>query len=310
MYWWKRASLLSLRFRGRLALRLIGMSWPFLLSALAASVYLKVDQVMLHAFSNSREVGQYAAAARISEVWYFIPVAAASSLLPMLVKRRREDPKLYRSNLQRAFDVNAWMAIALSLGITILAVPGVALLYGSDYEGTADILRVHTWAAPFIFMGTVLGRALIAEDLRKFEISRHTAGAVLNVGLNFILIPRFGGMGAAIATVASYAFASYFACVFYAPGRIHLRQMTRAFYWPLRLFTDRSASGGHSGGGGGSSGDSGSDGGDASGEGGLGLNTPRRSEPAGTENTQNTEIGARPPLGRAGSRRRARRTHV
>lgn len=250
MYWWKHASLLSLRFRTGLAWRLMSMSWPFLLSALAASVYLKVDQVMLHAFSTSREVGQYAAAARISEIWYFIPIAAASSLLPMLVKRRLEDPRLYRANLQRAFDVNAWMAIALSLSITILAVPGVALLYGADFDGTADILRVHTWAAPFIFMGTVLGRALIAEDLRKFEISRHAVGALLNVTLNLLLIPRFGGMGAAIATVASYAFASYAACAFYGPARGHLRQMSSALIWPLRFFLARSGSGGGEGGGG------------------------------------------------------------
>jgi len=314
MYWWKRASLRSLRFRRGLALRLVGMSWPFLLSALAASVYLKVDQVMLHAFSTSREVGQYAAAARISEVWYFIPIAAASSLLPMLVKRRREDPKAYRANLQRAFDVNAWMAIALSLSITILAVPGVAVLYGADFEGTARILQVHTWAAPFIFMGTVLGRALIAEDLRKFEISRHATGAVLNVSLNLILIPRLGGMGAAIATVASYAFASYVACAFYAPARVHLRQMTRAFFFPVRLFANRSTSGGHSGG---------SEDGDG-GSGGDPSPSPRGGEPsldstsnqAGREarpddpDVEAPEVGAAAPVRRPDSWRRGRRTHV
>lgn len=246
IYWWKRASLWSLRFSPRLALRLMSMSWPFLLSALAASIYLKVDQVMLHAFSTSREVGQYAAAARISEIWYFIPIAAASSLLPMLVLHRREDPEAYRSNLQRAFDLNAWMAISLSLSITILAVPGIALLYGADYAESADILRIHTWAAPFIFMGTVLGRALIAEDRRTFEISRHTGGALLNIALNLILIPRFGGIGAAVATVASYAFASYVACALYGPARVHLRQMTRALFWPVRLLVGRSSSPGPS----------------------------------------------------------------
>ncbi|MGE3962230.1 MAG: flippase [Dehalococcoidia bacterium] len=249
MYAWKRHGLLALRFDRHRARHLIVVSWPFFMSALAASVYLKVDQVMLHSFTTSAEVGQYAAAARLSEVWYFIPIAMASSLLPMLVIRRREDPRLYRSNLQRAYDINAWMAISLSFGITLLAVPGVAILYGSGFSETADILRIHTWAAPFIFMGTVLGRALIAEDRRKFELSRHASGAVLNVALNLVLMPMYGGVGAAFATVASYAFASYFVLALSSPGRFHLRLMTRALLWPWRLLRGRrsspDASGGH-----------------------------------------------------------------
>lgn len=235
MYAWKRRQFLAMRFRPRLALTLVGISWPFFMSALAASVYLKVDQVMLGIFTTSSEVGQYAAAARLSEVWYFIPVALASSLLPMFVVRLREGRKAYGRSLQRAFDISAWMALSLSIGITIFAVPIVAVLYGSEFDGTADILRIHTWAAPFIFMGTVLGRAIIAEDRRRFELVRHSAGAILNVTLNLVLIPRYGGVGAALATVISYAFASYFACLFYPPAHFHLRLMTRALLWPLRL---------------------------------------------------------------------------
>ncbi|MCK9495712.1 MAG: flippase [Dehalococcoidia bacterium] len=249
MYAWKRGRrrLFALRFRRRRAWSLISVSWPLFLSALAASVYLKIDQVMLHALTSSREVGQYAAAARLSEIWYFIPVALASSLLPMLVIRRAEDAAGYRSTLQRAFDVNAWMAIALAGGITVVAIPAVAILYGPDFRETANILMVHVWAAPFIFMGTVLGRALIAEDRRAFELSRHTAGALLNVTLNFLLIPGYGGMGAAVATVTSYAFASYFACFFYSPARFHMHLMTRALLWPVRLWRRPSSRGGPGG---------------------------------------------------------------
>ncbi|MCB9491229.1 MAG: flippase [Dehalococcoidia bacterium] len=243
MYAWKRGRLFALRFNPRRAWHLMTVSWPFFMSALAASIYLKVDQVMLHGFTTSSQVGQYAAAARLSEVWYFIPIAMASSLLPMLVIRRREDPAQYQKNLQHAYDINAWMAISLSVGITLFAVPGVAILYGGGFHDTAEILRIHTWAAPFIFMGTVLGRALIAEDRRKFELSRHASGALLNVLLNLVLIPRYEGIGAAVATVISYAFASYVACVFNERGRFHLRLMTRALVWPVRLARGRRSSG-------------------------------------------------------------------
>lgn len=244
MYQVKRGHLFDLRFRLRLARRLVGMSWPFFMSALAAGVYLRIDQVMLHAMTSSSEVGQYAAAARLSEVWYFIPVALATSLLPMFVIRRREGPRAYRRSLQRSYDVAAWLAICLAVGVTVVAGPVVGLLYGPTFDRTADILRVHIWAAPFLFLGTVMGRAVIAEDMRKFEFGRHAGGALINVGLNFLLIPGMGGLGAALATVASYAFASYFACLFYPRARLHLRLMTLAFLWPFRLFRSRPSAGG------------------------------------------------------------------
>ncbi len=232
-YYRRRGSLLGLRMSLPMSRRIVAISWPFFLSSLAAAVYLKVDQVMLQHYSGSTEVGVYAAAARLSEIWYFVPIALASSILPMLVQRRLEDERAYRRSLEQAFRVAVWIAITIALLTTLAATPIVALLFGDAFARSADILRLHMWAAPFIFMGAVLGRALITEDRRAFELSRHVAGAVLNVGLNAVLIPAFGGMGAAAATLISYAFASYVICFGYGPTRMHVGLMTRAVIRPF-----------------------------------------------------------------------------
>ena len=227
--------LLRLRMRWSTARQLLAVSWPLFISAVAATVYFKIDQVMLQHLGEPGDVGIYAAAARLSEIWYFVPFALASSLMPVLVSRRTQDAAAYRRMLRWVFNIVAWFAIALAAGTFLIATPLIGLLYGEPYAESAGILRIHMWAGPFIFMGTVLGRVLVVEDNRFFEVSRHLAGAVLNVGLNLVLIPRLGGTGAALTTVIAYATASYIVCAITPRTRPHFRLMTEALFPLLQL---------------------------------------------------------------------------
>jgi len=234
----------ALQFHLGTARRLVVMSWPFLASAMAAAVYLKIDQIMLQNMVGSREVGVYAAAARLSEMWYFIPIALSSSMFPMLVAQRMEDPRAYSRGLGDAFGIVLWIAIPLAVGTTIIATPLIGMLYGAEYARTDDILRVHMWAAPFIFMNVMLGRALILEGRRGVELSRHVTGAVVNIALNLLLIPLFHGMGAAVATLVSYAVASYFVCFAIPSLRPHGLLMSQALGFPLRLWAQHTGTSG------------------------------------------------------------------
>lgn len=234
IYWRRRGSLLALRARWEVARRIAVTSWPLFAAAVAAIAYLRADQVMLQGLAGSTELGVYAVAARLSEIWYFIPTAMGSSLLPLLVANRVDDERSYNASLQRAIDIAAWLALGLAVGVTPVAGPLIAFLYTEEYADASAILRIHVWAAPFVFMGGIVGRALVAEGRTRFELARNLGGAALNIGLNLVLIPRFGGIGAAIATLISYSAASYFSCLFYAPVRPHFWRMTRALWWPMR----------------------------------------------------------------------------
>ena len=81
-------------------------------------------------------------------------------------------------------------------------------LYGSQYEGVAPILSIHIWAALFVFLGVAQGPWNINEGLTKLALVRTVIGALSNVLLNLLLIPRYGPIGAAIATTVSYALAA------------------------------------------------------------------------------------------------------
>lgn len=209
-------------------------SWPLAIASVAAMISLRIDQVMLKQMSTEHELGIYAAAARLSEVWYFVPVALGTALFPALVGATT-DRATYERRLQVALDIAVWLAIALAIGVTIFADFGIGLVYGSAFEGSASILRLQVWAGPFVFMGVIIGRSLLAQGLQRFDAIRYVVGAPINVALNLVLIPAYGGAGAALATLLSYGIVAYLAPLAYARTRSEGWAMTRALLLPLRV---------------------------------------------------------------------------
>lgn len=79
-------------------------SWPLILSGLSVMVYMKIDQVILGEMIDNKAVGIYSAAIRISEVWYFIPMAIVSSVSPSIIRVKKENEGLYYLRLQKLFS--------------------------------------------------------------------------------------------------------------------------------------------------------------------------------------------------------------
>jgi len=101
---------------------------------------------MIQEMLGNEAVGQYAAATRLSEIWYFIPTVVVSSLFPAIVNARRQSEELYCDRLQKLFDLVAWIAIAIALPMTFLSDMIVNMLYGEQYNQAASVLTIHIWA--------------------------------------------------------------------------------------------------------------------------------------------------------------------
>src|SRR5690606_4156260 len=96
------------------------------------------------------------------------------------------------------------------------------------------ILKIHVWGGVFVFMRMVFSRWIIIENLLVFSVLTHGFGALVNVILNIILIPGMGGVGAAIATLISYAVSSYLALLLLKKSRGMFWMMTKALLAPFR----------------------------------------------------------------------------
>ena len=213
---------------------LLALSWPLIVSGVFNAINLRIDQLMLGNMRGAESVGVYAAAARLSEVWYFVPLAIATATFPALIRSRDLGPATYARRVQRLMDLMIWLSVPLALAVTVSSGFVIQLLYGDRFADAAPMLAVHIWAGPFVFMGVVLSRWLIAEGHLKFSFVRTGIGAAVNIGANLLLIPQLGGNGAAIATLVSYAAASYFACLVYRPTWPMARVMSLALMLPIR----------------------------------------------------------------------------
>ena len=212
-YRWMYGGAHRWRFQKRLALDLLRQCWPVILSSMAVMVYMRIDMVMLKAMQGDTAVGLYNAATRISEVWYFIPMAMVSSASPAII-RTRPNRDLYYRRLQQMFSFLTMFAVIVGSAMALSSHAIVRLLYSTAYQPAGAILAVHIWAGVFVFQGVAQSVWDYAEDMLKLSMYRTVTGAILNVGLNLILIPRLSGMGAAISTVIAYAVASVFANAF------------------------------------------------------------------------------------------------
>jgi O-antigen/teichoic acid export membrane protein len=187
---------------------------PLFLSTVAAVLYMKVDQVMLGKMTTPRDVGVYAAAVKISEMLYFVPMILSGLLFPYLIRFKRRGEDLFSQAFQLMCDGFAWMAVGIAIVFTLFSEQIVRLAYGSSYSDSAHILVIHVWAGVFVALETLRSRWFVIQQNTRYQLLTMTAGAVANVGLNLILIPRYQGYGAAIATTVSYAIAVVLSCFF------------------------------------------------------------------------------------------------
>lgn len=199
----------SLKPRLAKAAKLLKDTWPFLLANLAVVIYLRIDEIMLGAMIGLDAVGVYAAAVRISEIWYFIPMMIVSSVAPSIIKAKMQSPRLYIERLQLIYKLLGVLSLGIALLITLAAGPIVGLLYGSAYEQAGIVLAIHIWAGISVALGVVSSQQLLIENLQIYSLYRTVIGCVLNITLNFILIPPYGVVGAAVATMLSYAMATF-----------------------------------------------------------------------------------------------------
>jgi O-antigen/teichoic acid export membrane protein len=217
----------NLTFKRETAVYLLKDSWPLILSGIVISIYMKIDQVMIMEMMEAQAVGQYAAAVRISELWYFIPMVIASSLFPAIINAKAKSEELYYTRLQKLYDLMVWMAILIALPMTFLSDWVINILYGEQYSQAGSVLMIHIWAGVFVFLGVASGKWLLSENLQIFSTVNTTIGAIVNVVLNYILIPKIGVEGAAWATLISYFVAAYLSLLFWKKTRTNFINLSK-----------------------------------------------------------------------------------
>ena len=223
MYRLEGESLRLWRWSLSTAQSLLKESWSLILSGLTIMIYMRIDQIMLGQMIGDSAVGIYSAATKISEVWYFIPTAISSSVAPKLYAFKEESEIIYYRRLKQLIQALVILALVIALPMIFLSGNIMIFLFGQGYAAAGSVLAIHIWASVFVFMGIATSSWFVAEGLTHLSFRRTLTGAIINIGLNFLLIPQYAGIGAAIATVISQAVASFIGNA--------MHSQTRKIFW-------------------------------------------------------------------------------
>jgi len=204
-------------------------SWPLIISSAAWIVYTRIDQIMIGQMLNDQALGYYSVAIKLSEMANIVPVIIAFSIIPAITALRKTNLALYRHRFQMTYDMVVGLMLLAAIVITLLSDFIITLLFGSAYADAAPVLTIHIWSSIFIAMATVSGKYLINEGLQKITMQRHLTGVVINIPLNYFLIPIYGIEGAAYASLLSLAFSNYIYDAITPATRFCFVQKTRSF---------------------------------------------------------------------------------
>lgn len=218
------------RFSARRARSMLRESRWLVFTGLFGVLNLRIDQVMIASLGTPSDLGYYAAAAKVAESWEMIPFALSASLFPRLVGDGE------RGVLQRSLSPLLASVIWLGLGIAaclwIFAPIVVTGLFGESFLPAAGVLTVLSWSGVFLGLRTVLVRWILVNGRPEVAVWATAAGAVVNVGTNLLVIPAFGAVGAAWATLLSYAAANFLALLIPSSTRAFGRAVAVAFVRP------------------------------------------------------------------------------
>ena len=182
---------------------------PLLVSSLSIILYMKADVIMLGRMVGPTQTGLYGAAAQLSEMWAFIPLALASSLFPEIGRWKMLGGEAFCKKYQLTMQVAFLMALIVASLLTYFAPELIVLLFGEAYRASAPLLQIHAWSSLFIFFGIAQSGFDIFQNLTWLATWRTIAGVAINIVLNLIWIPIYGAAGAAWATLIAYGCSAF-----------------------------------------------------------------------------------------------------
>lgn len=197
----KRYIKLKVYFNKKLSKYLIKESWPLALSNIFISIYNRIDIVMLSFMKTSADIGFYSVAYIFTGAFTLIPLALTQSLFPFISNYFKKSKNSFKTISRLGFKYLIMVALPLAAGVTFLSKDIILFFFNSSYLPSAAAIAILIWSTFFIFINYPLEIILVSINKQRVKAYINGVGVIINVILNFILIPLLSFIGAALATV-------------------------------------------------------------------------------------------------------------
>lgn len=214
----------------QLAKNLLRQSFPLFLSGAAIIIYNRIDQVMVDKMIDDEHLGIYSVAVRFTELLSFVPTIIAQTISPILVDIRTSDRKRYDSTSRLFMNVTVYVCIILAVLTCLLAYPAVRLTFGEVYIEAASVLAILAFKVIGDALSQTSGQLIIIEHRQLYAPIRNVVGCITCVGLNFLLIPRYGIHGVACAAIITIFISGTLANFFIPAFRAIFRKQLCALF--------------------------------------------------------------------------------
>lgn len=196
---------------------------PLLFAASSALIFRRLDQVMLAWLSDLTETGLFAVASSLADAPVFPLLAIFMAVAPRLLTLKNTDPERYLIELRQVARLLVLLGYLLTLGLIFVVAPLAPILLGAEYAQTQLLIIILACTTPFVCVGGVLLFVTNWDKLYREAVVRNLVAAAISIGLNFVLLPRYGALGAAITTVVATVWVFFIGAA--------LARRTRPCFW-------------------------------------------------------------------------------
>lgn len=206
----------------RLSKIVFSKSVYFFSSMLIIQAHYRVDQIMISKIAGSDELGIYSAAYKLVEQLLMIPAILSAVLLPQMALNRK-NRELTKNRLSMIYGTTMLASIGVAIPLMLMADPLIRLAFGAEFSAAGGVLFYLMLGVPFLFLANMSGLYFTVFGQERQAFIRNLSGLAVNVALNLFMIPRYGAIGAALSTVASYFMVAVGAeLIFWTRFREHL----------------------------------------------------------------------------------------
>ncbi|MCG8607639.1 flippase [bacterium] len=185
---------------------LVKEGWSFGVTKFFAMMYTYFDSTMLSLMVNDAVVGWYNVAYRLVFAMMVLPMGVMRAVYPALSAYHNKNEEAFKSLFVKTFKFMFIAGTSIATLVFVFSEKIIGLVFGAEYIEASKALKILVWSTAIFFVGTVISHAISAIGQQRFTAKVVAASAVLNLILNFILIPRYSFIGAAFATLASEVF--------------------------------------------------------------------------------------------------------
>lgn len=196
----------KLRFSWKRGKDMFARSKHYIFSSMMVTIFAQTDKIMIKMMLDESSTGYYGAAVACAGMTSFVSTAIIDSFRPAIFEGQKESKRIFKHRLTMLYSIVIYLSLAQSVVMTLFSRWIIFILYGTAYNPAISALQIIVWYTTFSYMGSVRNIWILANDKQKYLWQINMSGAIANVIINVLLIPRMGINGAAVASLITQFF--------------------------------------------------------------------------------------------------------